>query len=686
MFSIPNDSSIVYMPMTFSPWLVILSIVIACIGSFTALSCIVRIEQNSLINKKVWLILSTVSMTLSVWSMHFIGMAALKLPVYMSFNVFVTILSLLPLLITTFLAFYLMNRPRKRSSIHILAGTLMGIGFSSMHYLGVYAMEFNHVSYYYDTWIFGLSILVSIVVSIIVLYLFSAKQKYTLLLSSRIVTSCILAIAISSMHYMGMYAMKLYVTPTQASLYGATDDSGFIMLISAITVSMMLVLILLLSTVFMDRYIENRIHYFDPLTKLPNRSMFQERIEASSKVKAIAVWHFHDLETYNQEHGYFFVDQLIAYIAKLLQSYLPSLTNIYRTQGNRFTFVANDEAAASDLFEKLQTLTKQLKEGISFKGNDIQLQGICVFVQSENGHLETLENLYLNSLTVLKHPGINNKLDFVQYDSKIHTRNFADEILEGIDCAMVNHHLYLVYQPKINPISNTIESVEALIRWQHSKHGFLSPAIFLPILESNNRMGDLTDWVIEQVCKQLIVWKNVDNMPKQVAINIPGHYITSNRLMEFLTTTTAAYDISAKAIELEITETSFVKNIASAEKVVRDFRKAGFSVALDDFGTGASSLSYLKKIPINTLKIDKSFIDDVPMSMKDASIIKSMIQLGQSLNMKVVVEGVETKEQVDFLIDECGAPYIQGFYYAKPMKPEELAEWLHSRQLQVTAK
>ena len=686
MFSIPNDSSIVYMPMTFSPWLVILSIVIACIGSFTALSCIVRIEQNSLINKKVWLILSTVSMTLSVWSMHFIGMAALKLPVYMSFNVFVTILSLLPLLITTFLAFYLMNRPRKRSSIHILAGTLMGIGFSSMHYLGVYAMEFHHVSYYYDTWIFGLSILVSIVVSIIVLYLFSAKQKYTLLLSSRIVTSCILAIAISSMHYLGMYAMKLYVKPTQASLYGATDDSGFIMLISAITVSMMLVLILLLSTVFMDRYIENRIHYFDPLTKLPNRSMFQERIEASSKVKAIAVWHFHDLETYNQEHGYFFVDQLIAYIAKLLQSYLPSLTNIYRTQGNRFTFVANDEAAASDLFEKLQTLTKQLKEGISFKGNDIQLQGICVFVQSENGHLETLENLYLNSLTVLKHPGINNKLDFVQYDSKIHTRNFADEILEGIDCAMVNHHLYLVYQPKINPITNTIESVEALIRWQHSKHGFLSPAIFLPILESNNRMGDLTDWVIEQVCKQLIVWKNVDNMPKQVAINIPGHYITSNRLMEFLTTTTAAYDISAKAIELEITETSFVKNIASAEKVVRDFRKAGFSVALDDFGTGASSLSYLKKIPINTLKIDKSFIDDVPMSMKDASIIKSMIQLGQSLNMKVVVEGVETKEQVDFLIDECGAPYIQGFYYAKPMKPEELAEWLHSRQLQVTAK
>lgn len=686
MFSIPSDSSIVYMPMTFSPWIVTLSIVIACIGSFTALSCIVRIEQNSLINKKVWLTLASISMALGVWSMHFIGMAALNLPVNMSFNVLLTVLSLLPLLGTTFLAFYIMNQPRKRPSIHIIAGILMGIGFSSMHYLGVYAMKFKNVSYYYDIWIFSLSIIVSIIVSIIALYLFSAKQKYTMLFSSRIVTSCVLAMAISSMHYIGMYAMKIYVTPTQASLYGATNNSGTVVVTSAITVSIIMLLVLLLTTTFMDRYIENRIHYFDPLTKLPNRSMFQERIEASAKVKAIAVWHFHDLETYNQEHGYFFVDQLIAYIAKLLQSYLPPLTNIYRTQGNRFTFVANDEAAANELFEKLQLLTKHLKEGISFKGNEIQLQGICVFVQSENGHLETLEKLYLNSLTVIKHPGINNKLDFVQYDSKIHTRDFTDEILEGIDCAMKNHQLYLVYQPKINPISNTIESLEALIRWQHSKHGFLSPAIFLPILESNNRMGDLTDWVIEQVCKQLIVWQDMDNMPKQVAINIPGHYITSNRLMEFLTKTTTAYNISAQAIELEITETSFVKNIASAEKVVREFRKAGFSVALDDFGTGASSLSYLKKIPITTLKIDKSFIDDVPMSMKDASIIKSMIQLGQSLNMKVVVEGVETKEQVDFLIDECSAPYIQGYYYAKPMKPEELANWIHSRQLQVTAK
>ena len=138
---------------------------------------------------------------------------------------------------------------------------------------------------------------------------------------------------------------------------------------------------------------------------------------------------------------------------------------------------------------------------------------------------------------------------------------------------------------------------------------------------------------------------------------------------------TKKYTISPAAIELEITETHYVRTIASAEKAVRAYRSEGFSVALDDFGTGVSSLSYLKKIPITTLKIDKSFMDGVPISEKDASIIKSIIQLGHSLNLNVVVEGIESEEQVQFLQEQCNAPQMQGFYFAKPMREEELINW-----------
>ena len=250
---------------------------------------------------------------------------------------------------------------------------------------------------------------------------------------------------------------------------------------------------------------------------------------------------------------------------------------------------------------------------------------------------------------------------------------------------MKNHDLFLVYQPKIAPTKNIVIGVEALIRWQHPRHGFLSPAIFLPIFEANNRMNDLTDWIINEVCIQLKDWQQDELLPKRVAINIPGPYLTSNRLMDVLKSTTKKHGIPPEAIELEITETSFVKTITGAEKAVNEFCKAGFSVALDDFGTGVSSLSYLKRIPVTTLKIDKSFIDDVPASTKDASIIKSVVQLGKSLNMEVIVEGVETEEQVQFLIENCHAPHIQGYYFAKPMKPDELLNWCKAYQTPVEA-
>ncbi|MEO4055314.1 EAL domain-containing protein [Solibacillus sp. CAU 1738] len=683
MFSIPNDSSIVHMAMNFSPWIVILSVATAWIGSFTALSCTIRIGQNSLISKNIWLLFASISMTLGVWSMHFIGMAALDLPVMVSHNLWITILSLLPVMIATFLAFYFVNQPRKRLRLHILAGALMGIGISSMHYLGIYAMKLENVSHYYNPWILSLSIIISIIVSFIALYFFSNVHTYILFISSRVVTSLGLALAISSTHYCGMYAMKLYVAPLQTMAHVGMNEVDMVVLTSGVTVSIVLILVLLLATTFIDRYIENRIHYFDPLTKLPNRRIFQERIEKMSEVSAIAVWNFRDLESYNQEHGYLFVDRLISHLSKLLLLYLPPLTDLYRTQGNRFAYVANDEAAAKELYAKLHVLSEHLKEGIIFEGNEIILQGVCVYVPSENEHVNTLKKLYSNSLSVIKYPGTDNKLNIVQYNPKLHTRNFTEEIVADIDCAISLNHLFLVYQPKVDPKTNTVKSVEALIRWQHTKYGFLSPAVFLPIFEANNRMEDLTDWIIDKVCQQLKIWENMSGMPKQVAINIPGHYLTSSRLMKVLKTTIDLYNINADAIELEITETSFVKTIASAEKVVREFRTAGFSVALDDFGTGASSFSYLKKIPITTLKIDKSFIDDVPMSAKDTSIIKSMIQLGQSLKMKVVVEGVETKEQVDFLIRECDAPHIQGYYFAKPMNPDELLDWQQSFQLQL---
>jgi EAL domain-containing protein (putative c-di-GMP-specific phosphodiesterase class I) len=244
---------------------------------------------------------------------------------------------------------------------------------------------------------------------------------------------------------------------------------------------------------------------------------------------------------------------------------------------------------------------------------------------------------------------------------------------------MHEEQLFMVYQPKITAGTNELSGFEALIRWEHPNYGMLSPVTFIPILEQSNRMVEVTNWIIEQVCKQIAEWKKTDFQVRPVSINIPGDYVTSPILLNVLTKMIKKYELKPYNLELEITETSVVKSIEDAVKALNTFRDEGFSVALDDFGTGVSSLSSLKQLPISILKIDKSFIDDVPQSEKDSSILKAILAIGRTLSLDIVLEGVETEEQVQFLRQESGALIFQGYYFAKPMTPVELVNWMAQR-------
>ena len=681
MFSVPENATLININMEFSLWIVVISIAVGVIGTFTAFSCEARAGQNILITKTLWHWLASISLAIGVWVMHFIGMVAIRMPVTMSHNIGLTAVSLIPAFIAAFIAFYVINLPRKGFVLYILASATMGIGVTCMHLIGIYSMTFDGIQYYFNPLLFAVLIFISIVSSFVALYIFSSIKKHLMMtLTVRIIAAVILGIALAVIHYGNMLSMKFYISPERVASHGVMDAGEMNFLAAGITIGIVIILMLLLITAIFDHYIEKRMNYFDPLTRIPNRRMFQEEMKSSAQ--AIAVWYFDDLESYSSDYGYAFVDRLVLYMSFMLQKHLPPMTDLYRTEHNCFIYVANDKTAAIELHEKLQEMSKCLKKGFKFEERTILLKGVCVF--DAPGKITSVEELYLNAMTVLKHPSIEYRLDIVQYNPTIHIRDFTEELLEDMEGAMKNHDLFLVYQPKIAPEKNEVVGVEALIRWQHPRHGFLSPAIFVPIFEANNRINDLTDWIINEVCIQLRDWQQEELLPKQVAINIPGPYLTSERLMNVLKSTTEKYGISPKEIALEITETSFVKTIDGAEKAVNEFCKAGFSVALDDFGTGVSSLSYLKRIPVTTLKIDKSFIDDVPTSTKDAAIIKSVVQLGKSLNMEVVVEGVETKEQVQFLIEHCYVPHIQGYYFAKPMKPDELVNWC--RDYQTTSK
>lgn len=670
MFTVPN--SVFILESEYNLSLVILSILIACSASYTALSLNERIQQNSFFHRFIWIGLASVAMGFGIWSMHFIGMGAINLPFDMQYDPFVTILSICPALIASLLAFYIANRQKKSIFAFIISGVIMGLGISTMHYMGMAAMKME-VHHAYKPGIFTGSIVIAMTVSFIALYIFSSLQRLMDRRVIKIVTSLIMGLAISSMHYTGMASVVFYVDTNTAIPTNHSHENHTWILVLAVAIGTSVLLILSSLSGALDRYVDYRMNFFDPLTKLPNRRQFERTIHQLLHANTVAVLHIHDLEKWNIGYGYKFGDRILTEVSQLLLQLHSSSLEVYRVEGNRFAFICK-EYSNEKLKITLERVSSILKVPLQFEDHAVLVNTVSAIAVKERN--ETASQLYANAVAVLHHPSIEYNNQIVEYDPKIHTYNFEQRLLSDIDMAMEKDHLYIVYQPKINASSQEISGVEALIRWNHPVHGFLSPGLFIPALEKSGKMFDVTDWVIDKVCQQLDQWNKEGHPVLHVAVNIPGTYITSARLLKTLNHCVEKYDILANNLELEITETSVVSDIENAIRAVGDIRKQGFSVALDDFGTGVSSLSYLKRLPISTLKIDKSFVDGVPESKKESAIITAIVSLCYSLDIETVVEGVENVKQFNYLTSMPKSPTIQGFYFAKPMKQEELISWM----------
>lgn len=651
---------------------VILSILIAVIASYSALTMNGRAQRIGFFHRNLWLMFASIAMGFGIWSMHFVGMSAFSLPVHMTYNVTLTVLSIVPAMVASFIAFYLSNLPKRGLWVYILAGVSMGAGISTMHYMGMYAMKMD-ISYSYNYLIFIVSIGISVAISMLAVYIFSNLQLYMKNRWIQLFTALIMGLAVSSMHYTGMSAVTFYV-PSDFHAHALAHDMGNIGgLVIIVTAGMALLLGILFLLGQIDRYVAYHTNFFDSFTKLPNRRLFEQDLRKHLFPEYLIIWQLHGLEELNKEYSYQFVDEVIKLTAQRFQTMRPPSSELYRIEENRFAFLMKDVKESSHVKEAMQRISEYLQTPLFIDGEKTYLSSVCAVAEANNK--TEAATLYANALAVIRHSSTKFENEVIFFDPAIHTHAFEREIVDGIGRAIKMGELFLVYQPKVSLKGNQVEGLETLLRWKHPIHGLLSPALFIPILESHNRMERVTDWIIEQVCKQIASWREEGISFEQISINIPGDYVTSPKLLQVLQANMRNYEVSASQLELEITETSFVRNIEKAIQAVIAFRKEGLSVALDDFGTGVSSLSYLKKMPISTLKIDKSFIDEIPASEKDSSILEAMIGLGQSLKLTIVFEGVETKEQIEFLRNTCIKPVVQGYYYSKPQSSEEIVLW-----------
>ena len=415
--------------------------------------------------------------------------------------------------------------------------------------------------------------------------------------------------------------------------------------------------------------------YHDILTDLPNRRKFEldfpTYLTKNSKEKvALFFFDIDRFKTINDSFGHAVGDLLIKEVAKILLKEFKNQGTIYRFAGDEFILILPNQTDES-IQENARRILSLFDKSIQLPSLKVYATcsvGISVFPDHSSSGTELLSfaNFAMHNA---KNTGRNL---FRIYDPSEEIVQKEKVLIENeLRSALLNNEFKLVYQPKFNLKTNAIDSLETLIRWNSPKFGFVSPDRFIPIAEETGLIVKLDEWVLMNACIQCKEWNRLSlDKPIKIAVNIsPLHFRYSNFDQKIKTILNES-GLAPKYLELEITETSFIDNQEECIKTLLKLKEIGVSIAIDDFGTGFSSLNYLRKFPVQTLKIDRSFINEMAKNEEDFSIVKAIIYLAHELKLKVVAEGIETKDALEKL-RAINCDYIQGYYISKPLPPEE---------------
>jgi diguanylate cyclase (GGDEF)-like protein/PAS domain S-box-containing protein len=420
----------------------------------------------------------------------------------------------------------------------------------------------------------------------------------------------------------------------------------------------------------------------DSLTELPNRVSLNERLSEAMALahryqRQLAVL-FLDVDRFkriNDSLGHMIGDRLLQSIAQRLVGCVRASDTVSRQGGDEFVVLLPEVTHARDATVCADKILEVLRAPHRIDQYDLHVTAsIGIVTYPDDGtDVDTLMKHADFAMYHAKENGRDNR-QFFQPD--LNTRALERQKLEnGLRHALEREEFKLHYQPKLNLRSGAIIGVEALIRWLHPELGLVPPADFIPIAEESGLIVPIGRWVVAEACHQAQAWQDLGMAPIRVGINISAVELRANDFVDFMRLILAETGLGSQFIELELTETFLMQDSASTSKVLHALKAIGLHLALDDFGTGYSSLNHLKRFPIDTMKIDRSFVDGITTNSEDASIVGAMISMGSHLHMRVVAEGVETQEQLAFLQGhEC--PFGQGHYFSQPVAASECAQLL----------
>lgn len=423
---------------------------------------------------------------------------------------------------------------------------------------------------------------------------------------------------------------------------------------------------------------------YDPLTEIYNRNYFKQRLDSHLKVYSRISLIVLDIDRFsliNGSLGQEVGDRVLCLVAQRLRKITRSGDLVGRLGSDEFAIAVHKDSA-DEIATMLPRLLNDLMKPFSVNDKEFFLKFSLGISSAPEDGADSAALLRKSNLARTK-VKVSGGASYLFYNEEINSQVvYYQRLILDLYSALDNNQLELYYQPQVSASSLELVGAEALLRWEHPELGFVSPEVFIPIAEQSNFINVIGDFVLEQAISSLGYYAaNHSEGIIKLGINLSSKQLIQTDLASRIKDLLEKYQVPANLIELEVTESLLMSNPEQSIQTLTDLKKLGVSIALDDFGTGYSSLAYLHKLPLDVVKIDRSFIEDIN-SLESRSIVKSIVALSKSLNLSVIAEGVENQEQIDFL-QELGCDILQGYLFGKAMQPDDFIEKVKSARKRV---
>ncbi|RYV02028.1 hypothetical protein SOPP22_10645 [Shewanella sp. OPT22] len=428
---------------------------------------------------------------------------------------------------------------------------------------------------------------------------------------------------------------------------------------------------------------------FDELTGLPNRGMAFERLTSAINIAkqnqgevVLMLLDLDDFKKVNDSFGHNAGDKLLKQISKRIRGVISEYDTIGRLGGDEFVIILTAPDSVKNAEQIAHEVIDLCSRPVLIQHYEVVVGcsiGLACFPQDGNDY----ETLTKNADAAMYESKVNGRNALCFYSNKMSQDIQQRLVMENeLRQALKRDELYIVYQPIIDGDTGRVIAAEALMRWQNDRLGNVSPEQFIPLAESLGLISTFGEWLLDQACHQVKKWQKIENGPEYVSVNVSSRQLRNDVIIEDVKLALTLHQLPASVLELELTESALIEHTEENERIFDTLHQMGVRLAVDDFGTGYSSLNYLRRFSFDTLKIDRSFIGDIPDKKDAIELVQAIHSMATSMGMKIVAEGVENREQLSFL-QELGCDAIQGYYISKPLSKQDIISFCSQKQQQV---